>query len=541
MTMQAQIDRSSYFTDLARFAAAFESEDVLRKTIESLLAQIPTLSGVQRTHGTQEYGKDIIFYGPGALSETRLHACLVKNTPITGNVDSNAGARNVLFQAQQALDTSIVNSKGDSERVEQVYVMCPHELPQTTLNSIAGQLKSAGQVTFFCGHKLLKLFEDHWPEFLVFDSDLLPAYLNSLQAVLEKNTDLTNVVFRHSILGDISKQLSDIYAKPRFKQDLQEFKLSETPIPNISEVEAPIALQRTKELAEELTATGKVLDTLSIEREHVDATIKAKRVKKRKTDREDARLLLRLMRENNFPQIWVPGPENRDLRQLLWHRHRLVQMRTRIMNQLQALAMNEGYRWKKKLFSEQGRALLEKLSLAPWANRRRQELLELLDRMNPTIEELTAVVEREARKRPEVLRLMTHPGVGPLTALAYVLIIGTPTRFQRGKQIGTYVGMVPCEESSAGKQRLGHISKQGNSLLRFLLVEAAQAAARIHPDWRRRYIHLAMRRHKSIAKVAMGRRLAVRLYWMWRNGCEYSASLEFGSYAGQLGNRHGVK
>jgi transposase len=262
-------------------------------------------------------------------------------------------------------------------------------------------------------------------------------------------------------------------------------------------------------------------------------------VKKQKFDREDARLLLRLLRENNFPQIWVPGPENRDLRQLLWHRHRLV--RTRIMNQLQALAMNEGYRWKKKLFSEQGRAQLEKLALAPWASRRRQELLELLDRMNPTIEELTVAVEREARKRPEAMRLMTHPGVGPLTALAYVLIIGTPTRFQRGKQIGTYVGMIPCEESSARKQRLGHISKQGSSLLRFLLVEAAQAAARIHPDWRRRYIHLAMRRHKSIAKVAMGRRLAVRLYWMWRNGCEYSPSFEFGSYAGQLGIGNGVK
>jgi len=271
------------------------------------------------------------------------------------------------------------------------------------------------------------------------------------------------------------------------------------------------------------------------------AEIKAKRVKKQKFDREDARLLLRLMREDNFPRVWVPSPENRDLRQLLWHRHRLVQMRTRIMNQLQALAMNEGYRWKRKMFSEQGRALLEKLTLAPWASRRRQELLELLDRMNPTMEELTAAVEQEAKKRPEVLRLMTHPGVGPLTALAYVLIIGTPTRFPRGKQIGTYVGMIPREESSAGKQRLGHISKQGSSLLRFLLVEAAQAAARIHPDWRRRYIHLAMRRHKSIAKVAMGRRRAIRLYWMWRNGCEYSPSFEFGSYAGQLVTGQGAK
>src|SRR6516225_536674 len=114
---------------------------------------------------------------------------------------------------------------------------------------------------------------------------------------------------------------------------------------------------------------------------------------------------------------------------------------------------------------------------------------------------------------------MTHPGVGFLTALAYVLIIGTPERFHCGKQIG----------------------KQGNSLLRFLLVEAAQAAARSNPEWRRRFVRLAMRRHRNIAMVAMGRRLAIRLYWMWRNGCEYSPSMEFGSYAGQLGTGHSVQ
>ena len=271
------------------------------------------------------------------------------------------------------------------------------------------------------------------------------------------------------------------------------------------------------------------------------AEIKARRVKKQKTDRKDAEFLLKLMVEDRFPRIWVPSPENRDLRQLLWHRHRMVQMRTRIMNQLQALAMNEGKRRKSKLWSTQGRAELEKLALAPWASRRREELLKLLDQLNPSIEELTAAVEQEARKRSDVLRLMTHPGVGPLTALAYVLIVGTPERFQCGKQIGTYVGMIPTEDSSAGKQRLGHISKQGNSLLRYLLVEAAQAATRINPHWRRRYLHLAMRRHKSIAKVAMGRRMAIRLYWMWRNGCEYSPSFEFGSYVGKLEIVHGVK
>lgn len=111
---------------------------------------------------------------------------------------------------------------------------------------------------------------------------------------------------------------------------------------------------------------------------------------------QDAQLLLKLLIEDRFPRIWVPHAENRDLRQLLWHRHRLVQMRTRIMNQLQALAMNEGKRRKKNLWSEQGRAHLEKLPLATWASRRRQDLLELLDRMNPTIEALTVAVEQEA-------------------------------------------------------------------------------------------------------------------------------------------------
>ena len=208
------------------------------------------------------------------------------------------------------------------------------------------------------------------------------------------------------------------------------------------------------------------------------AEIKTKRVRKEKTDRNDAALLLKLLVEDNFPRIWVPSPENRDLRQLLWHRHRMVQMRTRIMNQLQAVAMNEGYRWKKKLFSEKGRGLLEKLSLAPWASRRRKELLELLDQLDPKIAELTAAVEQEAEKRPEVLLLMSHSGVGPITGLVYVLVIGTPDRFPCGKQLGSYTGLIPCEDSCAGKQRLGHISKQGNKLLRFLLGEAAQAAAR---------------------------------------------------------------
>jgi transposase len=271
------------------------------------------------------------------------------------------------------------------------------------------------------------------------------------------------------------------------------------------------------------------------------AEIRAKRVRKQKTDRQDAQLILQLLLEERFPQIWVPSWENRDLRQLLWHRHRMVQARTRIMNQLQALALNEGLRCKKRLWRERGREQLEAFRLARWASRRRRDLLELLDQLNPIITELTHAIEQEVEGCPAAQRLMTHPGVGPLTALAFVLIIGKADRFQCGKQVASYLGLVPLEDSSGNRRRLGHITKQGSSMLRFLLVEAAQVTVRSLPEWRSKYFHLAMRRGRKIAKVAMARRLAVRLYWMWRKGWNYEQLTKFGSHAGQPGNRDGVQ
>jgi transposase len=262
------------------------------------------------------------------------------------------------------------------------------------------------------------------------------------------------------------------------------------------------------------------------------AQITAMRVRKQKTDRQDAQFLLKLLLEDRFPRVWVPDPENRDLRQLLWHRHRLVQMRTRIMNQLQSVAMNEGIQRRGGLRSKQGRERLELLPLAYWATRRRQDLLSLLDRLNESIEDLSAAVQQEAEKRPEARLLMTHPGVGPVTALAFVLIVGYPERFRCGKQIGSYIGLIPEESSSGEHRRLGHISKQGSSLLRFLLVESAQAAARFNPEWRSRFLHLAMHRERRIAKVAMARKLAVHLYWMWRKQQNFDQVAGIGSYAG---------
>ena len=105
---------------------------------------------------------------------------------------------------------------------------------------------------------------------------------------------------------------------------------------------------------------------------------------------------------------------------------------------------------------------------------------------------------------------------------------------------GVIWGWYPLEESSGQRRRLGHITKQGNSLLRFLLVEAAQVTVRSDPQWRSKYFHLAMRRGRKIAKVAMARRLAVRLYWMWRKGWDYQQLNKFGPHAGQPGHRDGV-
>jgi transposase len=116
------------------------------------------------------------------------------------------------------------------------------------------------------------------------------------------------------------------------------------------------------------------------------AEIRTRRVRKQKTDRQDAQLILKLMLKDDFPRIWVPSWENRDLRQLLWHRHRMVQARSWIMNQLQAVALNEGLRCKKRLWRTK-RPELEAFFLAPCASRRRQDLLELLDRLNPMIAE----------------------------------------------------------------------------------------------------------------------------------------------------------
>jgi transposase len=252
------------------------------------------------------------------------------------------------------------------------------------------------------------------------------------------------------------------------------------------------------------------------------AEIRASVVRKQKTDARDAAHLLDLLLTNRFPRIWRPSLEERDLRQLVWHRQKLVWMRNAVGNQLHALAMGEGLCRKQKLFTKKGRAELESLALGPWASYRRQELLRMLDELDRSLQQLDDAVQQQAEQNPEAVQLMTHPGVGPVTSLAFVLTIGPVERFQRSKQVASYLGLNPREHSSGGRQRLGSISKQGNPMMRSLLVEAGHTAARLDAELRQDYQRLKLRRGSGVAKVAIARKLAVRMYWMLRSPANYA-------------------
>ena len=167
------------------------------------------------------------------------------------------------------------------------------------------------------------------------------------------------------------------------------------------------------------------------------AKVRASVVRKQKTDRRDAEHLLQLLLENRFPQIRVPSLEVRDVRQLLVHRHKQVQARTRTKNQLQAMALSHGVQKKYKLWTKAGRERWFKQLPSPaYAAERRKQLLRALDGLEAEISELDRRVADEARQRPEAVRLMTHPGVGPVTALAMVLDLGTGRPIRIGQASG---------------------------------------------------------------------------------------------------------
>lgn len=259
------------------------------------------------------------------------------------------------------------------------------------------------------------------------------------------------------------------------------------------------------------------------------AKIRAQQVRKKKNDREDARLILKLLLEKRFPKIWIIDPEGRDCRQVLVQRRRLVKMRTAVKNSLHSLAINHRLALGGRLFRGEGRRAFSELKLRPHAQQTAQQLWECLDWLKPRIAEMDDQIQASLAQRPEAVRLMSYPGVGPVTALAWVLIVGPVERFCSGGQLSSYLGLTPSEHSSAGRRRLGRISKQGSTFLRYQMVEAGHSAARHERHLRRFYRRLVSRRGMQVAKTAVARKLCEHLYVMQRDEIDYAEFVRRGS------------
>jgi len=252
------------------------------------------------------------------------------------------------------------------------------------------------------------------------------------------------------------------------------------------------------------------------------AEIRAAEPRKQKHDRRDAELILKVLVENRFPTIWQPSKELQDLRSLLRHRHQWVRMRTRIQNALQSIALANGLRRGSSLWSHDGQSTIASLPLAPHTAYRRSELQAMYVKFEAEIEKLNQRVAEQAGGRAGAQLLMTHPGVGPVTALATEVFLGDPGRFTGGKRVASYVGIIPMEYSSGGRQRLGGLSKQGNPLLRFLWGEAAVHAVRRDPELQRFYRRKLIQKGLGKARMAVARKLGIRLWIMLRDQIDYN-------------------
>jgi transposase len=245
--------------------------------------------------------------------------------------------------------------------------------------------------------------------------------------------------------------------------------------------------------------------------------------RRQKNDRRDAALLLELLVRGEFPAVHWPTPASQEVLRLLRHRQRLVRIRTMLKNSLQALALNHRLRWGPRLFTARGRAQLQALPLNVGEQWQQRDTLEVMDQLAPRLLALEEELQRRAAVDPRVARLRTHPGVGLLTALAFVHTVEPVDRFAHAAQVAAYCGLDPQEHSSGDTVRYGAISKQGSRILRHLLTEAAQVAVRRgqDPELNRFFFHLGKKKNHAVAITAVARKLALHLYVLLRDQIDY--------------------
>jgi hypothetical protein len=209
------------------FNQSFSSESLLQQAIAGLLTRMPDITGVQILQGTQELGKDLVFYIRGGFGEQLLCACVVKNTKITGDAGRAEGARTVFLQAQQAFDTPYVDGSGRDNRVERVYIITPFDLPPATIYSIEGRLKErSGQVVFIGGSTLFDLFKKHWPDYFADEAEFIEQHLKQTLKGFEDNNPLLGIAQDYNV-GNIKINAKKVYVPQVFFREIHAYSVGE--------------------------------------------------------------------------------------------------------------------------------------------------------------------------------------------------------------------------------------------------------------------------------------------------------------------------
>ena len=242
---------------------------------------------------------------------------------------------------------------------------------------------------------------------------------------------------------------------------------------------------------------------------------------KRKNDRIDAERLAKLLYLDEVPAAYVPSADVRQWRETIEYRQRLVAKRVRCKNTLRALLRSRAIVAPRGLWSSKGLVWLAEVELDHWsADMRREMLLDQLALLDSQVYKVTKALDRIGREHPGVIVLRTIPGVGPRTAEAVAAYVADPQRFRSNRQAGTYFGLVPCQDASAGVNRLGHITRQGPATGRKLLVEASWQVIRRCEPMRERFERIAQdkRERRKIALIAVAHHLVCCMVSMLKTG-----------------------
>jgi len=251
----------------------------------------------------------------------------------------------------------------------------------------------------------------------------------------------------------------------------------------------------------------------------------------------DAERLALLLRGDLLPTVWIPSAALREARELVRHRVQLVWLRGIVRNRLHAMLARRNLQpvSTKSWLTQRGQRELQRLPLADTPSRIREDCSALLPLLDAQIRRLDSELGARWGGDPRVQRLTTIPGIGPFIAIVLVLELGDIARFPSAKQVASYVGLTPRIRASAGRIRAGHISKEGNRLLRWVLVLAATQAVR-RPGPLRTWFHaVKKRRGKKVARVALARRLAEIVFHVWKHECDYFTVVRHGVVRGELG------